>query len=90
MNVPRLPRLPQRVDRSFARLVALKRIVTGSLGLLGGGVLVALALAQRAPRTGMLLLAVALFWGGGAWALRDGLRLRRALRSASVAAPDAP
>ena len=68
----------QTVDRSFARMVAYKRIITGSLSIACGvGLLVALALRGSAPPLAGLGLAI--FFGGGAWTLRDGLRLRREL-----------
>jgi uncharacterized membrane protein len=66
------------VDRSFARVIAYKRIVTGSLSIACGVVLlVALALHGSPPP--VAAVAVVIFFGGGAWTLRDGLRLRREL-----------
>jgi len=66
------------VDRSFARMVAFKRIITGSLSIACGvGLIVALALHGNAPPIAGLALVI--FFGGGAWTLRDGLRLRREL-----------
>jgi hypothetical protein len=66
------------VDRSIVRMVALKRIVTGSLSIACGvGLVVALLVhGSPPPVAGVGLL---LFFGGGAWTLRDGLRLRREL-----------
>lgn len=68
------------VDRAFARLVARKRIFTGSLSIACGvGLIVALVLhGSPPPVAGVALL---IFFAGGAWTLRDGLRLRRELRS---------
>jgi hypothetical protein len=66
------------VDRSLARMVSLKRIVTGSLSIACGvGLVVILALRGAAPP--MAGVALLIFFGGGAWTLRDGLRLRRLL-----------
>lgn len=66
------------VDRGMARVIAIKRIVTGSLSLLCGLALtVALVVHGSPPPTAALGLVI--FFGGGAWTLRDGLRLRREL-----------
>jgi acyl dehydratase len=71
---------PQHVDRSFARLVAYKRIMTGSLSLAASVVLsIAVALHGSAPPLAYAA-AMVIFVGGGLWTLRDGLRLRRELR----------
>ena len=68
------------VDRSFARMVAYKRIVTGSLSLAAAvGLSVAVAMHGSAPPW-TFGLALVIFVGGGSWTLRDGLRLRRELR----------
>ena len=68
------PRMPRTVDRSFARMVALKRIVTGSLSIACGvGLIVALVVHGSAPPKKMRRPIPAT---GGAWTLRDGLRLR--------------
>ncbi len=72
--------MARTVDRSIARLVAIKRIVTGTVSILCGiGLVVGLVLHRGSapPVTGIALL---LFFGGGAWTLRDGLRLRRELQ----------
>jgi hypothetical protein len=67
------------IDRSFARMVALKRIITGSLSIICGvGLIVALVVhGSPPPISGVALL---IFFGGGAWTLRDGIRLRRELQ----------
>ena len=70
--------MPPTVDRSFARLIALKRIVTGTLSLLCG-VGLTVVLASRGAAPPIAGAALVLFFGGGAWTLRDGLRLRREL-----------
>ncbi len=67
------------VDRSTARLIAYKRVVTGSLSLAAGFATVAVVALQGRAFTGMVALALLLFFGGGTWTLRDGLRLRREL-----------
>lgn len=71
--------MARMVDRSFARMVAYKRIITGSLSLMCGlGLIVGLVIhGSPPPVAGVALL---IFFGGGAWTLRDGIRLRRELR----------
>jgi hypothetical protein len=71
--------LPAKVDRSLARAIAYKRIFTGTAALVGGVVMIGLGMTH-AGSTPLVALAVLIFFGGGAWALRDGLRLRRELR----------
>jgi hypothetical protein len=72
--------MARTVDRSFARLVAIKRIVTGTLSILCGiGLVVGLLLHRGAPPP-IAGVALLVFFGGGAWTLRDGLRLRRELQ----------
>jgi hypothetical protein len=67
------------VDRSFARMIAIKRLVTGSAAIaLGVAFVVALAARGGSPPPAALF-ALAIFFGGGAWTLRDGVRLRREL-----------
>ncbi|MDB4998396.1 MAG: hypothetical protein JWM74_5828 [Myxococcaceae bacterium] len=70
------------VDRSFARFVALKRIFTGLLALVCGAAIVAIAMRPDHPSVPSfaLVLVLAIFFGGGLWTLRDGIRLRRELR----------
>jgi len=72
--------MPRMVDRSVARMIAYKRLVTGTLGLGAGVVTIGIAIAHSGSPPPSLVLAIAIFFGGGAWALRDGLRLRRELR----------
>jgi hypothetical protein len=72
--------MPRTVDRSIAKMIATKRIVTGTLAiLLGVGLAIAATIHGSAPTPG-LGLALLIFFAGGAWTLRDGLRLRRELR----------
>ena len=67
------------VDRALAKLVATKRIVTGSLSLIAGiAVIVAVLLHGGSPPP-MAGVALLIFFGGGWWTLRDGIRLRREL-----------
>ncbi len=72
--------LPRTVDRSLARMIATKRLITGTLAIGAGFVPVALAIGHGAAPPAQLYFALLIFWGGGAWALRDGLRLRRELQ----------
>jgi hypothetical protein len=67
------------VDRSFAKMVAYKRLITGSLAISAGIGLIAFAVTRQLPMALPFYGALAIFFGGGAWALRDGLRLRREL-----------
>lgn len=70
----------QHVDRKFARLVAYKRIMTGSMSL-GAAVVLSIATAMHGGAPPLPFgLAMVIFVGGGIWTLRDGLRLRRELR----------
>jgi hypothetical protein len=83
-------KLPRTIDRSIARMIATKRIITGSLALAAGVGLAIVAASHGAP-TPALGLALLIFFGGGGWTLRDGLRLRRELhltRGGESARPD--
>lgn len=71
--------MPATVDRSFAKLVAMKRIFTGSVSL-AAGVAFAVALVWHGRPPAIAAAGLLIFFGGGAWTLRDGLRLRRELR----------
>jgi hypothetical protein len=70
---------PSTVDRSMARLIAYKRIMTGTMSLASGVVLAVLVALHGSPPP-IAGVAFLLLFGGGAWTLRDGLRLRRAVR----------
>lgn len=65
------------VDKRLARLIAMKRIVTGAASIAGGIILGVVGSVKGAPP--MLYLGIAIFFFTGAWSLRDGLRLRRAI-----------
>lgn len=71
---------PRMVDRSIARMIAIKRIVTGSLAIAAGVAFSAVTVVQGRPVTPLLVVALLIFFTGGAWTLRDGIRLRRELR----------
>ncbi len=71
--------MPKTVDKSIARMVAMKRIGTGCASLIAGGVLIYVTIAHGGAPTPLMGLGLLLLWGGGAWTLRDGLRLRRQL-----------
>lgn len=75
-----MPVMPRTVDRSIARMIATKRLITGTLGLVAGVALVVVAVSHGGAPTPAMGLALLIFFGGGAWTLRDGLRLRRELR----------
>ncbi len=67
------------VDRSIAKLVATKRIVTGSMSLIAGVAVIVGVLMHGGSPPPMAGLALLIFFGGGYWTLRDGIRLRREL-----------
>jgi hypothetical protein len=73
--------MPRTVDRSIAKMIATKRIITGSLALCAGvGLTIAAFIHGGSPTPG-LGLALVIFFAGGGWTLRDGLRLRRDLKA---------
>jgi hypothetical protein len=74
-------RMPKTVDRRIASAIAYKRIFTGSLALAGGAGVVAAVASHGGGPVPLVALALLIFFGGGAWTLRDGLRLLRALRA---------
>lgn len=79
----------QTIDRSFVRLIAYKRFITAGLSYAAAiGLSIATAYHGGAPPL-QLAVALVVFAGGGTWALRDGLRLRRELRAPTVSAADA-
>jgi hypothetical protein len=82
--------MPPTVDRSIAKMIATKRIITGSLALCAGaGLSIAAFIHGDAPTPG-LGLALLIFFAGGGWTLRDGVRLKRELRAGGVSsAPEA-
>jgi hypothetical protein len=71
------------VDRSMVRLIATKRIATGIVsgvaGLVGLGLFFGTRHANDANTTMMFGVFLLITFGGGAWSLRDGLRLRKML-----------
>lgn len=74
-----MPALPKTVDRSFAKLVATKRIVTGTASVVTGVVFTVILIFHGTRPPPVAALALLIFFAGGAWTLRDGLRLRRDL-----------
>lgn len=77
-----MPVLPKTVDRSIARMIATKRIVTGSASVVTGAVFLVVLLAHGTRPPPIAALALLIFFAGGGWTLRDGLRMRRELRRA--------
>lgn len=74
---------PQKIDRSFVKLITYKRFTTAALSYAAAiGLTVAVTVHGSAPPL-QLALALVIFVGGGTWALRDGLRLRRELNASS-------
>ena len=72
--------LPKTIDRSIARMVALKRMITGSLALIAGFIMLYVASEHGGPMPPAMIGALLIFFVGGGWTLRDGLRLRRELQ----------
>lgn len=73
--------MPKTVDRSIVRMVAMKRIATGCSSLIAGAVMIYLTVQHGGGPTPLMGLGLVLLWGGGAWTLRDGLRLRGQLKA---------
>lgn len=76
-----MAQVPRTIDRSIARMIATKRIITGFLALSAGIGLLGIAIHHGGPPTPALGIALLIFFAGGVWTLRDGIRLRRALRA---------
>ncbi len=70
--------MAQMVDRSFMKMVCIKRIVTGSVSIAAGVALIIALIAHGSPPP-VAGIGLLIFFGGGAWTLRDGLRMRREL-----------
>ena len=68
-----------KVDRQLAQAIAYKRMFTGTAALIGGVVMIGLGMTHGGAKP-LVVLAIAIFFGGGAWALRDGVRLHKELR----------
>ena len=79
-----LPRLPASVDRSVVKVIAYKRTATGVMSLLGCVALVVIATSRTGRPSPMAFVGAAMFLFGGAWALRDGVRLLRELYSTTA------
>lgn len=77
---------PQKLDRGFVKLITYKRFSTALLSYAAAiGLTIAVVIHGSAPPL-QFALALVIFVGGGTWALRDGLRLRRELNAASASA----
>ena len=72
--------MPRSIDRSIARMIATKRIITGTLAIAAGIGLLVVAIMHGGSPTPALGLALLIFFAGGGWALRDGIRNKRDLR----------
>ena len=76
---------PQKIDRGFVKLITYKRFSTALLSYAAAiGLTIAVVVHGSAPPL-QFAAALVIFIGGGTWALRDGLRLRRELNAASTA-----
>ena len=73
---------PQKIDRGFVKLITYKRFSTAALSYAAAiGLTIAVVMHGGAPAL-QFAAALVIFIGGGTWALRDGLRLRRELNAA--------
>ena len=61
-----MPLMPRTVDRSLARMIATKRLVTGSLALVAGVVLIGIAIAHGGAPPPQLYFALVVFFVGQA------------------------
>jgi hypothetical protein len=71
------------VDRSIVRMIATKRIATGIVSITAGSLALAYVAVRSVDISNIKLLGfafLAISFGGGAWSLRDGLRLNRELK----------
>jgi len=83
------PLRPQVIDRSFVKMIMIKRFITTVLSYAAAvGLSIAVAMHGSAPVL-QLAIALVIFVGGGTWALRDALRMRRELK-ASVTSSSSP
>ncbi len=70
--------MPRYVDRTFAKMIAIKRLVTGSLALLCGiGFVVMISMLDDRKPPPFAYATAAIFLGVGGWALHDGIRFFR-------------
>ncbi|MFO0665650.1 MAG: hypothetical protein U0174_16965 [Polyangiaceae bacterium] len=81
--------LPRSLDRGTVKLMAVKRLITGSLSVvLGVGAIVFAVQRQAAGGVSdtqtklMFVLLLLICFGGGGWSLRDGIRTLRMIRKA--------
>jgi hypothetical protein len=61
-------------------MIAYKRLITGTLAIVAGIVMIVVGFRHGGSPPPAAFLALVIFFGGGGWALHDGLRLRRELR----------
>jgi hypothetical protein len=77
---------PQKIDRGFVKLITYKRFSTALLSYAAAvGLTIAVVVHGSAPPL-QFAAALVIFIGGGTWALRDGIRLRRELNAAASTA----
>jgi hypothetical protein len=77
---------PQTIDRSFVKLITYKRFITAGMSYAAAIGLTVLVVMHGGAPAFQLAAALVIFIGGGTWALRDGLRLRRELNASSAPA----
>ncbi|AKV00659.1 hypothetical protein AKJ09_07322 [Labilithrix luteola] len=73
-----MPAPTRTVDRSIAKMIAYKRIVTGSVSLCLAAAIAILGTMREGSKP-LVALGFVIFAAGGRWTLRDGLRLRKEL-----------
>jgi hypothetical protein len=74
---------PKTVDRGFVKFMMVKRLSTGGICLVAGVIAISF-IAQNhaqlhAKQWALMMALLGICFGGGAWMLRDGLRLRSLL-----------
>ena len=77
------------LDRGTVRLMAIKRLISGTLSVALGIGAIVFAMQRGAAGSGsddktklMFAALLAICFGGGAWSLRDGIRTLRIIRKA--------
>lgn len=81
-----MPYPARTVDRSVAKMIAYKRIVTGTVSLCLAAAIAILGTLREGSKP-LVALGFVIFAAGGRWTLRDGLRLRKELQQSEGTNP---